>query len=146
MANKQLVFWAVALGVFALDRISKLLVLAYLPLSSSVNVGPIALTHVRNTGTLFGIGKGAGVVLGLFAAAVCLYIVFNQRKHPVNSQPLFALVFAGAAGNLTDRLLYGSVIDFVDVGFWPVFNVADSAVTIAIVFLLYESFFGKHKV
>ncbi len=146
MANKQLVFWAVALGVFALDRISKLLVLAYLPLSSSLNVGPIALTHVRNTGTLFGIGKGAGIMLGLFAAAVCLYIVFNHKKHPQNLQGVLGLVFAGAAGNLTDRLLYGSVIDFVDFKFWPVFNVADSAVTIAIVFLLYDSFFGKHKV
>lgn len=146
MANKQLVFWVVALGIFALDRVSKLLVLAYLPLSSSISLGPIALTHIRNTGTLFGIGKGAGIVLGLFAAAVCLYIAFNYKKHPEHLQPVLGLIFAGALGNLTDRLLYGSVIDFIDFRIWPVFNIADSAVTIAIIFLLYDSVFGKHNI
>lgn len=145
MANKHVVFWSVALSVLVLDRVSKLLVLAYLPLSSSYALGPIALTHVRNTGTLFGLGKSAGVLLGLFAAIVTLYIAFNYKKHPIQLQPVLGLIFAGALGNLIDRLVHGSVIDFIDVRIWPVFNVADSAVTIAIGFLLYDSFFGKHK-
>jgi len=145
MANKHVVFWSVALGVLFLDRISKLFVLATLPLGASHDFGFFAFTHLQNTGTFFGLGKSAGLVLGIFAALVCLYIGATYHKHNSKVQPLFAFIFAGALGNLVDRLLYGSVIDFVDIKIWPVFNVADAAISLAIIFLLYDSFFGKHK-
>ena len=136
-------FWATALCVLALDRVTKLLVLAYLPIASSKGLGPIALTHVRNTGTFFGLGKGAGLFLGLFAGAVCVYIISEYRKNPINVQPLLALVFAGAFGNLLDRIVHGSVIDFIDLKFWPVFNIADAAITVAIVWLLVNAIRAK---
>jgi len=139
------VFWSVALGVLLLDRITKLAVLAFLPLGVSRDVGLFALTHVRNTGTVFGLAKGAGVILGLFALVVCAYIICNYSRFVRKEQAIAGLVFAGAAGNLIDRIWYGSVIDFVDVRVWPVFNVADAAITIAIVLLLIDALRQKFE-
>ena len=59
------------------------------------------------------------------------------------------LILGGAVGNLIDRVIYGYVIDFLDVYYqayhWPVFNIADSAITVGVVFMLFESFVGKDK-
>lgn len=141
--HKHIIFWSVALGVLALDRITKIAVLAFLPLGVSRDVWLFALTHVRNTGTVFGLAKEAGVILGLFAIIVCVYIIYNHKKYRKGEQVVAALVFAGALGNLVDRMWYGAVIDFVDIGIWPVFNVADVAITVAIVLLLIDAFRQK---
>jgi len=134
---RNVVFWLVALGVLLLDRISKLLVLKFIPLHSSIDLFPyVSFTHITNTGALFGVFKNAQIVFAVLAVLVCIYIVWKYHSFRNWYIAPSALVFAGAFGNLIDRLLYSGVIDFISVGSWPVFNVADSAISIAVVWLL----------
>lgn len=135
--GKHLVFWLVALGVLLLDRISKVLVAFYIPLNDSLDWGFLSITHVLNTGTAFGLLKNASWFFAVLAFAVCLYIALKYLAFPFHVQPVLALVFAGALGNLIDRLWYGAVVDMIDLHFWPVFNIADSAITLAIIWLLF---------
>jgi len=137
MANRNVVFWGTALSVLFLDRITKLLILSYLPVNSSINLIPfVSLTHVTNTGTLFGLFKNAQWIFIVLAALVCAYVLWKYLSFKAWYVIPSALIFAGAFGNLVDRLLYSGVIDFIHVGFWPIFNVADSAISIAVVWLI----------
>ena len=129
---KYLVFWSIALLIFVVDRISKLLILY---VSTPIDLKLFSLTQVMNKGTIFGLGKSASLLLTLFTAAVILYLILQYRKYPKLQLPL-GLVLGGALGNFVDRLWYGAVIDFIDIHFWPVFNIADAAITVAVVLLL----------
>ena len=140
MANKHVTFWSVALAVFILDRVSKFFVLKLIPLNSSIDFPIFSLTHVLNTGTAFGILKNASWFFVIFAAAVSVFLILKYRTFSLDLQPLLGLILGGAVGNLLDRLLYGAVIDFVDFHFWPAFNIADSAISIAVVLLLWREY------
>lgn len=109
-------------------------------------VGPVRFRLVHNDGSAFGLGSGGGytTVISLVAVAITVVVV-RAGLRATRTWPLvgFALVAAGALGNLVDRalrdgdgFLAGRVVDFVDVGAWPVFNVADSAITVGAVVLL----------
>jgi signal peptidase II len=99
----------------------------------------VRLTYTRNSGVAFGIGAGVPFPYYLFsiaAIAVILYL-FVRRQVPSTSRQLaLALILGGAIGNLIDRVSAGEVVDFIEIGYghwhWPVFNVADSAVTIGV--------------
>lgn len=133
-------FWIIAVLVVALDQWTKYLVQANLPLngpSTPVIPGALWLTHVHNPGVAFGQFAGGGPLL-IFTAAVAAVaiIVYHQRLlarqgslHPVLVFGL-ALPLGGAVGNMIDRIRLGVVVDFLDLGWWPVFNVADSAITV----------------
>jgi signal peptidase II len=134
---RNVVFWSIALGILLLDRFTKLLVLKFIPLTSSIDLFPyVSLTHITNTGALFGVFKSAQIVFAVLAVVVCAYIVWKYRTFKEWYVVPSAFIFAGALGNLIDRLLYSGVIDFISVGIWPVFNVADSAISVAVVWLL----------
>jgi signal peptidase II len=128
------------------------MVRAMLPLHSSVTVVPgfVDFTHVTNTGAAFGILNTADfpfktVVISIIAtAALCgvgLYaasLAHHQRVARIG----LALIIGGAAGNLIDRVVAGSVVDFVDVywntyHFWA-FNVADSAISIGVAIMIFD--------
>jgi len=136
----------VAGGVVLLDQISKAVVQNTLPLHQSVVVIPgfFDITHVHNPGGAFGLLAGASstvrtilfLIVSLLAVGLILWFFF---KTPSTHRWLavgFALILGGAAGNLIDRIRFGSVIDFLDVYVgnlhWPAFNIADSAITIGI--------------
>lgn len=134
-------------GVFTLDRITKGWVLENLFLGESVPVLPFFyLTHVHNTGIAFGVGQDQNrlftfVSLGLLAALLVLRRNWERRYGgDLKLRAGLALVIAGALGNLYDRIVYGSVIDFLDffVGeyHWPAFNVADSAICVGAALLI----------
>ena len=142
---KRLTFWSIAVSVFILDRISKFLILAYVPLNSEISLKVFSLTHVLNTGTFFGLLKNASWFFVIFAAAVSVFLVLKYRSFPDSLQPMLGLILGGAVGNLVDRLLYGAVIDFIDFHFWPSFNIADSAVTIAVVLLLLREYWPQKR-
>ncbi len=145
MANKHLVFWSVALSVLILDRISKFFVLKYIPLNSSINLKFFSLTHVLNTGTAFGFFRNGSLFFILFAAAVIIFLIVRYKTFAASLQPILGLVLGGALGNLSDRLVYGAVIDFIDFHFWPAFNVADSSITVAIVLLLIREYLPRKR-
>lgn len=142
--KRDVVFWSIVISVFLFDRVTKLVVLNVIPLYESVSVLPfLSFTHVLNTGTVFGLFKQAGWFFIVFAGAASAYIIYAYRKYDRVMQVLLALVLAGALGNLVDRLWYGAVIDFVDVHVWPVFNIADSAISIAVAVLLVREFLPR---
>ncbi len=122
--------YIIFLAMVLLDRLSKLYISNNFVLGESQIIieGMLQFTYVRNTGIAFGLLAGRGWLLILLQALViALLLVFKLRYFP--SQMLvnfcFAALMAGAISNLLDRILYGYVIDFVDIGIWPVFNLAD---------------------
>ena len=130
-------FYAVALAVIAVDQVSKYLVQANMTVGQSLPPdGVVRLHYVTNTGGLFGLFPGqtsfvtVGAVLAL--VAIVLYYRFLASKSSLARLSL-GLVLGGAVGNLIDRLRLGYVIDFVDLRVWPVFNLADAAVTVGVI-------------
>lgn len=120
--------------MIAADQATKLLVSLRIPLGSSVPVIPgfLAFTHVHNRGIAFSLLGGIPLLVPALIALTLLFVLFYNRsrwsRRPLTQSGL-ALVSGGAIGNLIDRLRVGAVIDFIDVHVWPVFNVADLAVT-----------------
>lgn len=100
----------------------------------------VRLTYTRNSGVAFGLGAGVPfpyAVFSIIAVAIILYLFVTRRAGSRRRQTALALIMGGAIGNLIDRLRTGEVVDFIEVGFsrwhWPVFNVADSAVSVGVV-------------
>jgi signal peptidase II len=136
--------WAALLVVVAAavaaDQLTKALVVQELALGEEVEVaGPLAIHHVQNTGIAFGLFAGAaGLVAALtFVAIAWMLIVFARSgaRHPVLPVGL-GLVIGGAVSNMTDRVRLGHVTDFLDLGFWPAFNLADMFIVIGVAVLL----------
>jgi len=125
-------FFGVYLGIVGLDQLIKYLVRQTLPFNESLPVmEPILYwTYVRNEGAAFGFFQGMNWILVLCAVIVicgALVYILSQRPQPTIVAAL-ALITGGATGNLIDRLVFGGVIDYIDVKIWPVFNLADMAI------------------
>lgn len=135
----------VAAIVFALDQVSKFLIVQNIPLwgywSVSENIARLfRLTFITNTGAAFGMFPRFGSVFMIIAIIVVIGIVIFSHHLPVESTWVrisLGLQLGGAMGNLLDRILRGFVVDFFDVGFWPIFNIADVAVVVGVCMLVY---------
>jgi signal peptidase II len=134
--------WALALVVFALDRFTKAWAETVLaPAGTLPLLGDwLRFTYVRNTGVAFGLGAGKAlplVAITLIALGMVAALAWSARSRTWPRSIALGLILGGAAGNLVDRARWGSVIDFVDFGFrknwWPVFNAADSAITVGVI-------------
>lgn len=132
---------AITAGVVAADQASKALVREQMAVSESVPVidGILWLTHVENTGAAFGMLRGQQWLLiatAVVMLAVVAYVVLRVR--PVDSwvRLALALVAGGAIGNLIDRVVAGAVTDFFDLGWFPVFNIADIALDVGVAILV----------
>ena len=116
------------------DQATKLVVEARLPLGISIPVipGVLAFTHVHNRGIAFSLLGGIPLLVPAAIALTLLFLLFYNTarwsRRPV-AQAALALLGGGAIGNLVDRVRVGAVVDFIDVHVWPVFNLADIAVT-----------------
>jgi signal peptidase II len=133
-------FVVIALCVFALDRLTKNLVRANVPFGTEVPVigHVVGITNVHNSGAAFGFAP-AGAALYLTAAIVVsigLAIYVARNPGDLRTDAILGLIMGGTVGNGFDRIAYGTVTDFVNVHFWPVFNVADSAISLGVVALL----------
>ncbi len=126
--------------IFSLDRLAKFIVLKYLSVSDSIPVinGVFHLTLVYNRGAAFGMLKNQ-VPLFIFVslAAIVLIFINLKKENSFLSRISLSLILAGALGNLVDRVFLGYVVDFLDFRIWPVFNIADSAITIGAILLGY---------
>jgi signal peptidase II len=130
---------AAFLVLVALDRATKAWAMkSLLPVGTIPLIPFFDLTYVENTGAAFGLGRGAnGVFVGVSIALVAA-LEWMRRGWPAKDPWLQGgalLVTAGAAGNLYDRLAYGFVVDFFHVHYWPVFNIADSCITVGALML-----------
>ena len=125
---------AAFLALLAADRATKLWAMRDLRFGGSVPVLPFfELSYVENTGAAFGLGHGANGLFIAISVALIAVLVRLLRLWPKDDLWLQGgglLVLAGALGNLYDRLFYRYVVDFLYVHHWPVFNVADSCITV----------------
>ena len=128
-------FLAVSLLTVLLDQSSKYAVDKIRP---EWNLGFLSIHFVHNTGAGFGILKGQMGLLAFISALVALAVIFFYHKIPQEKIPqiLFGLFLGGVVGNLIDRTFRGYVIDFFDLSFWPVFNIADMAISISVIGLV----------
>lgn len=142
--GKLTVFLIVALLVVILDQLSKLWINANRP-QIELLPGFLDLVYVENTGAIFGFFHShTEVFIALGIAGVTAILVFLRYFPPVTTMGVvsFALILSGAVGNLIDRIRFGYVIDFVNIHvqelfYWPAFNVADTALTVGILALIY---------
>jgi signal peptidase II len=120
--------------IVGLDQLTKYLVREYMSYGQSIpETGFFRLTYYTNSGTIFGLFPNIPVIV----AIVCLiYFYRTQKNVGVWLRVSIALLLSGAIGNFIDRVSMGEVTDFIDVGMWPVFNIADSAITCGIFLLL----------
>ena len=146
----KIVFICIAVIVIV-DQLTKAIVDRAMSLHDSIPLidGLFSLTYIRNTGAAFGIFSGAHEVfrlpflIGVSILAIGFIVVMLKRLRPGESGLATALAFilGGAIGNLIDRVIYGEVIDFLDVYWkqyhWPAFNVADSFITIGVAITLF---------
>lgn len=139
----NLVLGGLAVVIVALDQWTKHLIRQGIPVNASASLAPwldpfVRLTHIQNSGAAFGLGQGLGrfFIYASFAAILLIVVYF---RHTAEGSPLLrialGLQLGGAIGNLIDRLARGGVTDFVDLGWFPIFNVADSAITVGTILL-----------
>ena len=141
---RHIIFSLTALLIVVADQLSKEWIRSNLAVGQSLpETGIVRLTHIRNTGAAFGLFQDQAFALTIIAligvAILLLYGLFLCRRFPFLSSRLsmtaIGLILGGTVGNLIDRVRFGYVTDFIDFGFWPSFNVADSAVTIGVILL-----------
>jgi signal peptidase II len=146
-----------SLPLYALDQWTKRLVLRFISPEESRPVIPdfFNLVNVTNTGAAFGSFRNNNtffIVISSIALLVVLVLLLRPRPPDVWRDVSLALLLAGILGNLTDRLLYGHVIDFLlfDLHIryadpWPAFNVADSCISIAVILFIIQSFWAGKR-
>lgn len=140
--RRAIAFASTAAGVVAADQLTKALVRASFGVGESVPVvdGVLWLTRVQNAGAAFGVLTGqrwAFVAIGLAVLAGVGWALV--RAHPAHWLPRtgLALVAGGALGNLVDRVALGTVTDFIDLGWFPVFNLADVALDVGVAAIVF---------
>jgi signal peptidase II len=131
---------AVALAALVADQLTKHVVASELPLNDEVSVvGPFSIHHVQNSGIAFGLfasATAAVIVLTMIAVAWMIgYFARSGARHPLLPVAVGLLV-GGSASNLADRVRLGHVTDFLDLRYWPAFNLADSFIVIGVGMLL----------
>lgn len=137
----RVIFFAVAVVVIVLDRITKSIVNATIPYGTEVPVMGhlVGITNIRNAGAAFGFAPVGPWVFLAASLVVSIGLVIYVMRDPddVRADAVLGLILGGALGNAFDRIINGGgVTDFINFHFWPVFNVADSAVTIGVVLLV----------
>jgi len=119
--QKKTIYW-IALIILIIDQLSKFIARKY-------------FSFVENTGAAFGILEGKNLFLILISIAVALFVIYYLNDHHYLE---LGFLLGGITGNLIDRIFLGYVVDFIDFGFWPSFNIADSFNTVAVILLIWR--------
>ncbi len=137
MVNKKkaIFFGAISLVVVILDQLLKWMIIKFNP---ELNLKILSIHLVKNTGAAFGILQGKNGILAVISLVVALALIFFYKEIPKEkiAQVFYALFLGGVIGNLIDRFFRTFVVDFIDLGWWPAFNIADAAISIAAVGLI----------
>jgi len=144
--------WIAVAVVVVADQVTKELALSRLADGPFDVIGSLRFRLTFNSGMAFGAGSGWGPLIGGLAVAVIAYLVRMIRHHAPGPTTLaLGVLIGGAAGNLVDRLfrgerwLRGSVVDFIDLGWFPVFNIADAAINVGAVSLVLAIWFESRR-
>lgn len=148
VTTARVLFFAVAVIVFVVDRVTKTLVAAQIPFGTEVPVigHLVGITNVRNSGAAFGIAPAGAWLFLIASVLVAIGLVVYVARNPGSpwNDGVLGLILGGTVGNGFDRIVYGTVTDFVNFHFWPVFNVADSAISVGVVLLIATYLFRKN--
>jgi signal peptidase II len=130
----------VALAAVFADQLTKHVVASHIRLDTAVGlIGPLSIRHVQNSGIAFGLFSSAtAIVIVLTIVAVAWMVVFFARsgaRHPALPVAL-GLLIGGSVSNLVDRVRLGYVTDFLDLRWWPAFNLADASIVVGVIVLL----------
>lgn len=146
---------SITLPLYLVDQVTKWLVLRFISTDEFVPVisGFFYLVQVHNTGAAFGMLKNNNLFFMVLASVALILVGVLARRGAFADAPSrvgAALLVSGVLGNLTDRILHGYVVDFLDVilpwyGHWPAFNVADSAICGAAALFLISGFLASEK-
>jgi signal peptidase II len=136
--------FVIAAAIIGLDQYTKYLIMKNISLGDVIYPIPafesfFRFIHWYNTGVAFGMFQGMNEVFKVLAIIVALVIIYFYPRIPDREWPLkvaMAMQFAGALGNLIDRFVVGYVVDFISVGTFPVFNIADASITMGVVVLV----------
>ncbi len=133
--RKEFLFVTITLIVVLLDQLTKFLIYKFKP---NWDLLILKIQFIQNTGAGFGILKGQTFWLGIISLIVALGIIFSYNRIPKEKwiQVLFATFLGGVIGNLIDRFFRKFVIDFINFGFWPAFNIADACISVSVVGLV----------
>jgi len=144
-------FFFTALLVVVADQLSKLWIRSYAQGQTIFQVGFFRIIHIQNTGAAFGLFQGQTFALAIISlvgvAVLLLYALLFYRRSPLLGNMLsriaIGLILGGVIGNLIDRLRYlfhqlGGITDFISIGIWPAFNIADSAVVVGVIIFAYS--------
>ncbi len=136
----KLFCWIIVGLIICLDQLTKYIALDKLVGSESLPLikNIFHLTLVKNSGIAFGLFPNGTIIFIIFsflAAGIILGILLKKKIPEILPDTALALILGGAAGNLIDRLRWGYVVDFFDFRIWPVFNIADSAISVGVVLL-----------
>ena len=140
---------AITTATILLDRLSKIFFTNLLDYGESLPIvrNVFHMTMVHNTGIAFGFFKDQGIVFIIVPIIAIILLIFNVYYYRQNKEVIsrgyiiaFSFILGGAIGNLIDRILFGYVIDFIDFRIWPVFNLADSAITIGALIIAIKCF------
>lgn len=141
MSKKNVFIFSTSLIIIFLDQLTKFLIKQNFQLNQSLPIikDILHITYITNTGSAFGLLKGFNLIFIAFSIIVIIAIFYFFKKIKENESLLqfsVGMLLGGTIGNLIDRLLQGAVTDFIDFRIWPVFNLADSAVTISVAILI----------
>lgn len=149
MTSRRGALFAVTIaGILAADQVTKWLVRSTFEIGESRPIvsGALWLTHVKNTGAAFGMFRGQQWLLIAIAVVVLCSITLAMARMKSGSllaHTALAMIAAGTCGNLIDRAVSGGVTDFLDLGWFPVFNVADISLDVGVALLVWWLLFGS---
>ena len=126
---------------FLIDQLTKLSISSLLHLGESIpKEGFFRITHISNSGTIWGLfpDQTFPLIIGSFFGISLLVYLYHKisSTNPLISMSI-GLQLGGAFGNLVDRIRLGYVVDFIDIGPWPIFNIADSSIVVGIAILIF---------
>lgn len=131
MVNKNHIIFLAAL---LLDQLLKSWIVISKP---SIDLYVFAITFVKNTGAVWGFFQDSNTLFIWISLIAIGLLLYYYDSLPENSYLYFVLVLGGIVGNLIDRIFRGFVVDFIDFKFWPVFNIADAAIVVGIIGLIF---------
>ncbi len=140
--------YSVAGVVLLLDQLTKFMALWFLKPITNIQILPniFHLSFVENTGIAFGLFQGHPEILTLLitVSVLCLFICARFFvNQPLSHKLAYSFILGGSFGNWVDRLRFEHVIDFLDFRIWPVFNIADSFITMGVIFFVWFALKGR---
>jgi signal peptidase II len=139
------IFSWVAFIAIIIDQLTKASIRKCMTLNASCPIFPdiFHLTYIQNLGAAFGILPGKRIFLLVIASVVAAFVVIfhkHIRKRDILTQVALGFIFGGSVGNILDRFFLGSVTDFFDMRFWPIFNFADIFINVGVFLLIIKAF------